>query len=119
MCARHGYALDRPGLSDIGRERAAESFAINCPNFGEARPDKPLTYSARVVDPTLTSYSRRRTRTSGPDDLTTCKACKLCVRDDVVQRELGFPVALCRGKGKLLPGHSSRLVDASWPKVAK
>jgi len=102
MCARHGYALDRPGLSDIGRERAAESFALTCPDFGAARPEKPLTYSARVVDPDVNILVETSDPDFRPDNLTTCRACKLCVRDDVVQRELGYPVALCRGKGKLI-----------------
>lgn len=102
MCVRYGHALGRPGLSEAGHERLAESFALNCPSFGQERPDKPEQYLARVVDPDVDVLVAISEPDFRADNLTTCRACKNCVTAETVQRELGYAVDLCRGKGKLI-----------------
>lgn len=99
MCARFGHVLGRPGLSESAMETAAVAFALRCDSYGEAAPDKPEANQARVVNPDLKVVS-----VSGrvPDKLSTCRSCKNCVGMSTVAQELGYPLDLCRAKGKLI-----------------
>lgn len=102
VCLRFGYALNRPGLSEIGTQRLCETFALNCDAFGKERPAKPEAFNTRVVNPDWSVVTETADPEYRADEITTCRACTRCVDRGAVHRELGFPLDLCRGKGKLI-----------------
>jgi MoxR-like ATPase len=102
MCAKYGHVLGRPGLSETGHDRLAEVFALKCDSFGQPRPDKPVDYQTRVVNPDPTVIDKAGQDGFNPASLTTCRQCVNLVRADVVQNEIGYAVDLCKAKGKLV-----------------
>jgi len=102
MCARFGYVLGRPGLSDSGTETAAVAFAMKCDSYGEDRPSKPLSIQSRVTNADPAVVDETGADGFKPDSLTSCRQCEFSVRSDVVAGELGYPLDLCSAKGKLI-----------------
>lgn len=102
MCARFSHVLGRPGLSDSGMETAAVAFAMRCDSYGQPRPDKPEATETRVTNPDLGVMAEVAKPGFTPDSLPTCRSCKNCVGMSTVATELGYPLDLCRAKGRLI-----------------
>lgn len=98
-CVRHGYLLSQPKASASVNDRTVKNFAAGCPNHGEPRPiPAPVVFTAQVSigDP---GSAKPNANTSQPP---SCYNCVNFVAPDITERELGWPMAACAAKGRLL-----------------
>lgn len=103
MCARYGHVLGRNGLSEKGHENLQEQFALNCDSHGQPRPAQvPVQLRSEVATPDVALIKAFAEDNLQPDDLKTCRHCVNLVPSSEVVRNFGFPLDLCRAKGKLI-----------------
>lgn len=109
MCKRHGHVLGKPGLSDGGLQRVAESFADRCPNHGEPAPTKVFgesgTPQANIGLPDQRPEGPILSPPDPPDKIASCNGCKNFTPQNVVEEELGWNLNLCAAKAKLIPNN--------------
>ena len=105
VCATTGNILSRPGLDDSANERIKHSIAETCPSYGQPRPTgRPANLVCHVAigDPKAITASATRGAPSGLDKPPTCNGCVNFIPHTVVKKELGWSLAMCAVKGRLL-----------------
>lgn len=99
VCFRHAHILSRSMLTQGETDQIAERFAESCADFAAPRPAQGATLaSVPVAVPVAVG-------TQNLEPPATCTGCSHFVKNNVVRRELGWNLAMCAAKGRLLfPG---------------
>lgn len=98
MCGRHGYVLGHEGQASTDAHNTLAAFAMECPDYGDPLPGKPVSLRPRV------STVSEQVIEDGPTGLEvgSCHACTNCVKHTTVYNEWHWPLPLCRAKGTLI-----------------
>lgn len=98
MCGRFGYILGYDGQPVADNRELLKSFAENCDHHGQPDPGKAVTLDPRVAEPSSDIIG------DGPTGATvqSCNACRNCVKHTTVMNEWGWPLPLCKAKGRLI-----------------
>lgn len=89
-----GYVLTR-GESEADSAELLEHFARGCAGFGKLTQPHNTARAFIIAKPVL--------KASAPGDaLSSCAGCTNYVPANVVERELGFPFAVCAAKGSMV-----------------
>lgn len=106
ICMALGHVLGRPGASPEQTARTFELFAESCPSYGTMPATQKPVVGGQVAigDPQIAVRMATVYPTGVPDGMlpTVCSACENYISPEIVRDELGWPVAMCAAKGKLL-----------------
>lgn len=106
ICMAYGHILDRPGSTPEQAARTLELFAESCPSYGTMPATaKPVVAGQVAIGDTQIAIRMATIYPDGvPDHMqpSVCSMCENYVSPDVVQNELGWPLAMCAAKGRLL-----------------
>lgn len=106
MCARFGHVLGKPGLKPAGEKAIAESFAADCPGYGQERPVvAPERPSLRVSLPDPVVLMAGFPAEDKRAQVNSCLGCSNFVTDRAVVSDLGWPAGLCAATGRLILSH--------------
>lgn len=104
VCARFGRPLGRIQSTENEKASIAKTFAKNCAQHGEPKPDTPnwsnADFQVMLPDPASTMPGAGLS----PDAVRTCLNCSNFVSQETVISDLGWSSGLCAAKGKLVLG---------------
>lgn len=100
-CRRFGKILSRPDRSDTFNARIAESIGTPCAKHGEPLnvTDRAPVLVAQVAIGDPATFAPRASDAVLP---ASCAGCQHFVSPEIVRAEIGWPLAMCANKGRLL-----------------
>lgn len=102
MCARYGYLLGKPGISQDQESMVGEKYARNCQAYGEPAPASAQQLLTHVTLPDPEIMRAGMPDESTKSQVTSCTQCKNYVPEHIVMSELGWVGGLCSQSGRIL-----------------
>lgn len=112
VCSAFGHVLESNEQSEDDKKEAAFAFAQNCDKFGEEVPVQLIAKpTMRVAEPDPEILANAHPE---PVPVQTCHGCIHLIQHNVIYDRFGWPLTLCRAKGKLVVDGFQEAKGCPW-----